>query len=199
MGGINFERECDILQYIRRKYYRDKVELRLDANGAFKEDDATYKLKELSRFDIHSIEQPIKPRSDYMAELIKVSSIPIALDEELIGVFGQEEKGKLLDDLKPPYIILKPTILGGFNETKEWADLANKRNIGWWLTSALESNVGLNAIAQFAVGLGIQMPQGLGTGMIYSDNFQSPLHLKEGKLAYNARLPWEIDFTKFFS
>jgi O-succinylbenzoate synthase len=192
VGGLDFEKECDILQYIRRKYFRLDITIRLDANGAFKQDDVLYKLKELSKFTIHSIEQPIKTKSDYLPELCRISPIPVALDEELIGVSDRLSKEQLLDRCKPTYIILKPTLHGGLQSCSEWIEIAESRNVGWWLTSALESNVGLNAIAQFASNYSIKMPQGLGTGAIYDDNFDAPLKVDKGLLMHYPRQEWQI-------
>lgn len=193
VGGIDFEKECDILQYVRRKYFKLDIEIRLDANGALKPEDAFYKLKELSKFTIHSIEQPLKPKSEFLPELCRTSPIPVALDEELIGIDTWASKDKLLDHSKPPYIILKPTLHGGLQSCAEWIEVAQARNIGWWLTSALESNVGLNAIAQFACNYSLNMPQGLGTGAIYDDNFEAPLKVDKGLLSYNGRQEWQIE------
>jgi o-succinylbenzoate synthase len=190
VGGIDFEKECDVLQYIRRKYFRDNISIRLDANGAFKPADALYKLNELAKFDIHSIEQPIKPGSAEMEELCRVSPIPIALDEELIGINMTRQKEELLSRLKPAYIILKPTLHGGLYSCQEWIQLAEKQNIGWWITSALESNIGLNAIAQFTAQYPSSLPQGLGTGMLYTDNIDSPLSVHQGLLFYETTYNW---------
>lgn len=196
VGGIDFEKECDVLQYIRRKYFRDNITIRLDANGAFKPVDAHYKLKELAKFDIHSIEQPLKPGAPEMEDLCRTSPIPIALDEELIGVTKSEEKELLMKRLKPAYIILKPTLHGGLYSCQEWIQLAEKENVGWWITSALESNVGLNAIAQFTAQYSTGMPQGLGTGMLYTDNIESPLTVSKGLLSYENGLSWsEIELN----
>lgn len=192
VGSLNFEKECDILEYIRKKYYRENIELRLDANGAFKPEDARYKLQELSRFNIHSIEQPIKAGLPELEELCRTSPIPIALDEELIGV-RMHEQAALLARTKPAYIILKPTLHGGIAGCKHWIAEAEKQGIGWWLTSALESNIGLNAISQFAAEYPLTLPQGLGTGMLYENNIPSPLEVKRGELIYNTNLTWSID------
>ena len=190
VGGIDFEKECDVLQYIRRKYFRESITIRLDANGAFRPLDAMYKLNELAKYDVHSIEQPLKPGSPEMAELCQTSPIPIALDEELIGINEREEKEALLSSIKPAYIILKPTLHGGLHSCQEWIQLAESQNIGWWITSALESNVGLNAIAQFTAQYAITLPQGLGTGMLYTDNIESPLTVNKGFLSYDKDLLW---------
>lgn len=190
VGSHDFEKECDVLQYIRRKYFRDKITIRLDANGAFKKDDALNKLKELSRFGIHSIEQPIKPGLEEMAGLCKESPIPIALDEELIGVNGLTAKRDLLFRIKPQFVILKPTLHGGLFSCAEWIRCCEELGIGWWITSALESNIGLNAIAQFTASYPILIPQGLGTGMIYTNNIESPLEVEKGQLIYQKSLFW---------
>jgi L-alanine-DL-glutamate epimerase-like enolase superfamily enzyme len=156
---------------------------------------ALYKLNQLSEFKLHSIEQPVqKNNTDTMSELAKFSKIPIALDEELIGVFLKEEKEALLLKIRPQFIVLKPSFVGGFRGTKEWIDLAEKHNIGWWITSALESNIGLNAIAQWTYLQQNSMPQGLGTGALYSNNFDSPLQVSEGQLWYNHNKSWNFNF-----
>ncbi len=196
VGGIDFEKECDILQYIRRKYFRENITIRLDANGAFRPADAMYKLNEFARYDVHSIEQPIKPGSPEMAELCRTSPIPIALDEELIGITKREDKEALLTGLKPAYIILKPTLHGGLYSCQEWIQIAESHHIKWWITSALESNVGLNAIAQFTAQYSISLPQGLGTGMLYTDNIDSPLTVNKGFLSYDRKFLWgEVDIN----
>lgn len=196
VGGLDFEKECDILQYIRRKYFRDDIVIRLDANGAFKPDEAMYKLQELSKFKVHSIEQPLKVGQKDLADLCKNSLIPIALDEELIGLDSKEGKESLLDRIKPQYIILKPTLHGGLYGCQEWIALAEARKIGWWITSALESNIGLNAISQFTANYDIKIPQGLGTGSIYANNFPSPLVAEKGTLRYDLKESWDLsDFS----
>jgi O-succinylbenzoate synthase len=192
VGGLNFEKELDILQFIRRKYFRDEVMIRLDANGSFKDDDAYYKLMDCARFDIHSIEQPVKAGSPLLAELCKTSPIPIALDEELIGLRTKEAKAELLDRINPPFIILKPSLHGGLHSCEEWIRLAEERNVGWWMTSALESNIGLNAVAQFTANYPITLHQGLGTGMIYNDNVPSPLTVKKGALVMDSQKNWDL-------
>ncbi len=193
VGGIDFEKECDVLQYIRRKYFRENITIRLDANGAFKPADALNKLTELAKFDVHSIEQPIKPGLPEMEELCRTTPIPISLDEELINITKTAQKEALLKRLKPAYIILKPTLHGGLYSCQEWIQLAEKQNVGWWITSALESNIGLNAIAQFTAQYPIHLPQGLGTGMLYTDNIDSPLSVSKGMLSYESALAWGDD------
>lgn len=192
IGAIDFVYELDLLRYIRENFDEDKIEIRVDANGAFDTSEALYKLNQLSGFKIHSIEQPIKKnQTDSMSELCKITPFPIALDEELIGVFSYEDKEKLLQKIRPQYIILKPSLIGGFRGSKQWIELAEKYNIGWWITSALESNIGLNAIAQFTFLQNNPMLQGLGTGALYTNNFDSPLEVKNGELCYNPSKSWD--------
>lgn len=193
VGGLNFEKECDILHYIRRKYFREEITLRLDANGAFKTGEALYKLYDLSKFKIHSIEQPIKPGQPELEELCRKSPIPIALDEEMIGLESTEAKKDLLTKVKPQYIIVKPSLHGGIQGSQEWISIAESLNIGWWITSALESNIGLNAICQFTANYAVTIPQGLGTGALYENNFESPLEVKKGELFYNPKLSWNLE------
>lgn len=182
IGAIDFAKELDLIQHIRKHFSREEVELRVDANGGFTPDVALERLQELARYDIHSIEQPIMAHQwSEMAQLCQLSPLPIALDEELIGVNSTDEKIRLLDTIKPQYIILKPSLHGGVASTREWIALANERGIGSWITSALESNIGLNAIAQLAAdiyGPQITMPQGLGTGMLFTDNIPMPLEIR---------------------
>jgi len=191
VGGLDFDKECDVLQYIRKRYFREDIEVRLDANGAFKIDDVLFKLNELAKFNVHSIEQPLKPGHEATEELCRKSPIPVALDEELIGVEG-EHRRKILENLKPRYIILKPTLHGGLTGCTEWIKLAESLGIDWWLTSALESSVGLNAISQFVSQFSTTMPQGLGTGTIYSDNIPSPLVVEKGTLFYDPKSSWDL-------
>lgn len=193
VGGLNFEKECDILHYIRRKYFREEITLRLDANGAFKTEEALYKLHDLSKFNIHSIEQPIKPGQLELEELCRKSPIPIALDEEMIGVESADAKKELLSKVQPQYIIVKPSLHGGIQGSKEWISIAESLNIGWWITSALESNIGLNAVCQLTANYPITLPQGLGTGSLYENNFESPLEVKKGELFYNPKLSWNLE------
>ncbi len=197
IGAIAFKKEIELLAAIRKGYNKDQVELRVDANGAFQFSEALEKLKILSDFNIHSIEQPIKQgRWKEMADLCQNSPIPIALDEELIGVYELVEKKKLLQTIKPQYIILKPSLLGGFKGCEEWITLANEMGISWWVTSALESNIGLNAIAQWTYTLNNVLPQGLGTGELYTNNFDSPLKVKNGKLFYERNKNWKSNLIK---
>jgi O-succinylbenzoate synthase len=196
IGAINFDKELQLLRFIREHFTPEQVEIRVDANGAFNENIALDKLIQLSEFKLHSIEQPIqKNHTDRMAELCKTSPFPIAVDEELIGVFTVEEKEKLLEKIRPQYIILKPSFVGGFRGTQEWISLAEKHKIGWWITSALESNIGLNAIAQWTFLQHNLMPQGLGTGALYTNNFDCPLEVSQGQLWYKKELEWAFDFA----
>ncbi len=185
IGAIDFNQELKILEEIRVDFPPDALEIRVDANGAFDANSALDKIEQLSGFEIHSIEQPIAPKKhDRMAEIVKRAGIPIALDEELIGINHPSEMRSLMEHICPHYIILKPSLLGGFAATKQWIALAEELGIGWWITSALESSVGLNAIAQFTHALGVSMPQGLGTGALYTNNIASPLEVRDGKLWY---------------
>lgn len=197
IGAIDFEKETAILESIRNSFGPNEIELRVDANGAFIPHEALGKLQRLSEYQLHSIEQPIKAgQSVEMADLCKKTPLPIALDEELIGVFSVTEKEELLQTIQPQYIILKPSLVGGFSGSLEWIDLAKKQGIGWWITSALESNIGLNAIAQWTYTLGNQMPQGLGTGSLYTNNFESPLEVGHGNLCYKLNKNWKNDLIK---
>lgn len=194
IGAIDFETELSLLRSIRKEFSPSDIELRVDANGAFTPNSALEKLNQLSEFHIHSIEQPIKQGQLHeMALLCEQTPLPIALDEELIGVFDVEKKTKLLQTINPQYIILKPSLVGGYKGSKEWMDLATRNNIGWWITSALESNIGLNAIAQWTYTLGSSMPQGLGTGSLFTNNFESPLEVKNGYLHFNKSINWNFN------
>lgn len=194
IGAINFDDELTLLKRIRKEYSSEKITLRVDANGAFSPSDALQKLQALTSLDIHSIEQPIKAGQwTEMAQLTAKTPLPIALDEELIGINDPKEKSELLKAINPQYIILKPTLHGGIIGTTEWIDLAESMNIGWWVTSALESNIGLNAIAQWCSTLNTrQLPQGLGTGSLYTNNISMPLEIKEDCL-------WFTPNGEFFS
>lgn len=196
VGGLDFDRECDVLNYIRKRYFRENMIIRLDANGAFKIDDVLYKLEQLAKFNIHSIEQPIKAGQMEMEELCRKSPIPIALDEELIGKHTYEDKQLLLEKFRPQYIVLKPTLHGGLKGCEEWITIAEQHNIGWWITSALESSIGLNAICQFTANYKIDLPQGLGTGKIYENNYECPLEVKDGFIFYNPKLSWPETFEE---
>jgi len=194
IGAINFQTELDILKSIRKEFSKSDIELRVDANGAFSKANALEKLKRLSEYQLHSIEQPIKAKQfEAMAQLCEDTPLPIALDEELIGVFSKEEKQKLLQTIKPQYIILKPSLVGGFSGSKQWIDIAEDLNIKWWITSALESNIGLNAVAQWTYTLKNTMPQGLGTGGLFTNNFDSPLIVKNGTLHYDLKQHWKFN------
>ncbi|MCK5774873.1 MAG: o-succinylbenzoate synthase [Bacteroidales bacterium] len=192
IGAINFETELQILQSIRKEYKESDLELRVDANGAFPFSEALGKLDKLSSLNLHSIEQPIKQGhwSD-MRNLCQNTPLPIALDEELIGINTAKEKRALLDTINPQYIILKPALVGGFKSSEEWIKLANDKGIKWWITSALESNIGLNAIAQWTYSLQTNNYQGLGTGQLFTNNIASPLTIKGEKLFYNPQARWE--------
>jgi len=193
IGAIDFNTEIELLKNIRTEYSENDIELRVDANGAFSAKEAYEKLSILSELKIHSIEQPIKQgQYEEMARLCETTPLPIALDEELIGISSIEQKKNLLEILKPQYIILKPSLVGGFKKSEEWIDIAKKNNIGWWITSALESNIGLNAIAQFTSYLNTTMPQGLGTGQLYTNNFPSPLEIENAKLFYRKNEAWDL-------
>lgn len=189
IGAIDFEKELRLIQHIRQHFSRKEVELRVDANGGFTPDNAMQRLEALAKYDIHSIEQPIRQHQWMeMARLCKNTPLPIALDEELIGVNDLTEKNRLLDTIQPQYIILKPSLHGGISGTREWIKLAKERGIGSWITSALESNIGLNAIAQLTAdiyGPHITMAQGLGTGQLFSDNIPMPLEIRGEQLWVN--------------
>ena len=198
IGAIDFDQELQLLGFIRAHFSASEMEIRVDANGAFDIELALDKLNQLAGFELHSIEQPIqKNNTDTMSELCKISPIDIALDEELIGVFLLQEKEDLLIKIKPKYIILKPSFVGGFRGTLEWISLAEKHNIRWWITSALESNIGLNAIAQFTYLQQNLMPQGLGTGALYTNNFDCPLDVYQGQLWYKNNVNWNFNFNDF--
>lgn len=190
VGAIDFDEEVSLLRFIRSKFPADVIEIRLDANGAFDATDVFDKLDKLSQFHVHSIEQPVKQKQyKLMEQVCNQSPIPVALDEELIGV-PEHEQEPLLRLLKPTYIILKPSLLGGFAISNQWIKNAGAQKTGWWATSALESNIGLNAIAQWVYGINPGMAQGLGTGGLYTNNVTSPLYIQNGQLYYNPQLPW---------
>lgn len=195
IGAIDFKTELELLKSIRDEFSVKDIELRVDANGAFSATEALEKLQQLSEFNLHSIEQPIQHgQFEDMARLCKKSPLPIALDEELIGVNSVTKKEELLQTINPQYIILKPSLIGGYMRSEEWIKIANKQNINWWITSALESNIGLNAIAQWTYTLNNKMSQGLGTGSLFTNNFLSPLHLKKATLRYEPKQQWNLNF-----
>lgn len=192
IGGCDFERELHLLEQLRRRFAPEELEIRLDANGAFDVDEALQKLRRLATLDIHSIEQPIASRQwDAMKSLCNVSPIDIALDEELIGVFSVDEKRRMIEYLRPAYIILKPALCGGFSGSSEWIEAAENVGIRWWVTSALESNIGLNALAQWVASMKCDMPSGLGTGQLYTNNFRSPVERRGAMLYYNPAIEAE--------
>lgn len=193
IGSISFTSELEIIDSIRMAYPPDVLSIRLDANGAFGKDNAMQRLEKLSHFDIHSIEQPIKPGQwNEMSYLCANSPVPIALDEELIGITDEQIMSELISTISPQYIILKPSLMGGISGAEQWLSLAAKNDCGCWITSALESNIGLNVLAQWTATLDPLIPQGLGTGKLYSDNIPSPLEQIDDFLHYNPSKMWEI-------
>ena len=194
IGALDFDRELELLRGLRRRFSTDELELRVDANGAFRPEEAAGRLQELAELGLHSIEQPIRAGQwEAMARLCRESPLPIALDEELIAIGDPARKRKLLEEVSPQFLILKPGLLGGFRACEEWIGLAESLGIGWWVTSALESNIGLSAIAQWTATLETEMPQGLGTGALFSNNFDSPLRTADGYLWYDTTRAWELD------
>lgn len=192
IGALDFETEINLISNIRKEFSENDIEIRLDANGAFNTEDALHKLDVLSKFKIHSIEQPIKQgQTENMALICRNSPIAVALDEELIGL-KSDQKRELLETIKPAYVILKPSLLGGFSQSEEWIRIANDLQVKWWVTSALESNIGLNAIAQWTYTLQSDFHQGLGTGQIYNNNIPSPLEIKNATLFYNPLSGWDL-------
>jgi len=197
IGAIDFASELELLSKVRRRFSADTLELRVDANGAFDIDHVFSALKALETYGIHSIEQPIAAGQwDFMRMVCDVSPIPVALDEELIGLNTPEQRSSMLDAVKPRYIVLKPALCGGFSGAQQWIDLAVEKGIGWWVTSALESNVGLSALAQWTARLGNPMPQGLGTGRLFSNNFNTPVFSQGSEVRFNSQaLP--VDHAQF--
>lgn len=194
IGAIDFDAELDLLRMVRGRFSRNEIELRVDANGAFSPDEAPHKLDALARYDLHSIEQPIKAGQwEAMAQLCATTPIPIALDEELVACrkVTPELTAQMLDTIKPQYIILKPSLTGALSGTNQWIKAATERGIGWWITSALESNIGLSAIARYTASLSTQMPQGLGTGGLYTNNIPSPLQQIGEVLTCNPQGEWQ--------
>lgn len=197
IGAIQLEDELNLLQSIRDNYSAEQVTLRVDANGAFNEEQVDKVLGRLGELGIHSIEQPVSAKQKaLMQSICKHTQVPIALDEQLIGLETTEEKARLLDEIAPQYIVLKPTLLGGLAQANEWIRLAEERSIGWWMTSALESNIGLNAIAQFTAEKNPSIPQGLGTGKLFHNNVASPLEIDSGHLVYKKDKDWEDLFSE---
>lgn len=197
IGALDFDKELSLLKGIRERFSPDEIELRVDANGAFGKEDVFHKLEELSRLTIHSIEQPIKPGNlALMKEVCASGFMDIALDEELIGVVHETKRRELLQIVAPQYIILKPSLIGGYRGSMEWITLAKEMGIQWWITSALESNIGLNAIAQWTFTLKNSLPQGLGTGSLFTNNFESPLEVARGSLFYNKSKKWKNNLMK---
>ena len=195
IGAIDFNTELSLLKSIRKEYNANEIELRVDANGAFHPKEALEKLKRLSEYQLHSIEQPIKQGQwQEMARLCEETPLSIALDEELIGIFDVTKKEELLLTVNPQFIILKPSLVGGINGCNEWINLSKSHNVAWWITSALESNIGLNTIAQYTYSLEVSLPQGLGTGSLFTNNMESPLEVKNGSLLYNTSKKWNVNF-----
>ena len=195
IGALEFSNELALLKEIRNEFSVDQMIIRVDANGGFSPHDVMDKLEALADLEIHSIEQPIKVNQHYvLSEICSKTPIPIALDEELIGVFDKKDREALLDTINPQFIVLKPSLLGGFSSSQQWIQLASERSIGWWVTSALESNIGLNAIAQWTYQLGVSSYQGLGTGSLFSNNIDSPLEVKQGRLTFNLNSEWNTKF-----
>ncbi|WP_319501636.1 o-succinylbenzoate synthase [uncultured Draconibacterium sp.] len=193
IGAKDFEQELKLLKAVRERIPSDEIILRVDANGAFNIDAAPDKLKRLAELQLHSIEQPISAgKWNEMAELCKTTPLPIALDEELIGINKREKKIKLLDTIQPQYLVLKPSLHGGISGCDEWIELADERSIGWWVTSYLESNIGLNAIAQWAFTKDSKMHQGLGTGQLFTNNIDSPLEIRGEQLWFNTTKSFEM-------
>jgi o-succinylbenzoate synthase len=193
IGSLDFETELAILADIRKNKTPQELEIRLDANGAFSNDEAMEKLEKLAVFGIHSIEQPIKQGQwTRMAALCENSPIPIALDEELIGIRNPVDKAEMIKTIRPAYIILKPGLLGGFSKAQAWINAAGEQQVNWWVTSALESNIGLNAIAQWTSSLKPTMPQGLGTGQLFENNIASPLVIEDAMLWYRQPGDWDL-------
>lgn len=198
IGALDFQKELELLQSIRDRFRADELEIRVDANGAFSPEDALFKLEQLARLELHSIEQPIRAgQEQQMKALCKATPLPIALDEELIGHFALEDRLRLLDEINPQYIILKPSLVGGWSGSDQWIEAAESRKIGWWITSALESNIGLNAIAQYTYKRGVHLPQGLGTGGLFTNNWQSPLEVTRGALFSRKHLSWNTDLKRY--
>ena len=191
IGSIDFKEEISILKNIRKQFNSKILEIRVDANGAFSTKDVLQKLNTLGKLEIHSIEQPIAINQwDSLKEICERSPIPIALDEELIQL--KKEKNEFIKYVSPHFLVLKPTLIGGFEATKKWINIADDNNIDWWVTSALESNVGLSAIAQFCANYQLTLPQGLGTGQLFNNNIPSPLEIKGENIFYKKNKSWDL-------
>ena len=194
IGALGVEEELSLLEDLREEFGPDDITLRVDANGAYSATEVMPVLDRLARIGVHSIEQPVAPGLyEVMMEVCRNSPVPIALDEDLIGLNIRRTKTDLLDHLLPQHIVIKPSLVGGWAATREWIELAEARKIGWWITSALESSIGLNAIAQFTATLSLQQAQGLGTGSVYANNIPSPLLAERGSLHYRPELPWDLE------
>ena len=191
IGAIDFNEELSIIKSVRERFSSEVLEIRVDANGAFKSENAINKLELLSKLKIHSIEQPIATNQwKELKEICDKTPLPIALDEELISI--NDKKEEFINYIKPQYLVLKPTLLGGFEKTNKWINIAENNNIGWWITSALESNIGLNAIAQFCGNYELKLPQGLGTGQLFSNNIESPLEIEGQELYFRKNKKWDM-------
>ena len=193
IGALDFETELELLKSIRKEFSPGEITLRVDANCAYSYQAALENLKRLSDLQVHSIEQPIQTgRWNEMAELCSKSPVPIGLDEELIGISSSKEMQKLLETIRPAYLILKPSLHGGFSGCEKWIGQAEKYGSGWWITSALESNIGLNAIAQWTFSLNVKNEQGLGTGQLFTNNFDSPLEISGDQLWFRPEKGWNL-------
>lgn len=198
IGGIDFEKEISLIESLRRRFDADQLTIRVDANGAFNMDNVFPRLKRLADLQVHSIEQPIPAgNAELMKFICQVSPVPVALDEELIGIPTHEERLRMLDFIRPAYVVLKPALCGGFSGAEDWISIAGSLGIGWWVTSALESNVGLDAIAQFVGQLDTTLPQGLGTGALFTNNFELPIGLDGSRMVYYPKQ--EIDNSQFIN
>ena len=194
IGALDFDTELGLIRFIRSQFRADELTIRTDANGAFPPEDALEKLTRLAEFSIHSIEQPIRQgQIENMARLCSMSPIPIALDEELIGLYDSERRRTLIKTIKPDFLILKPSLIGGLASAEEWIRLAKEYGIGYWVTSALESNIGLNALAQWTYSLNPEIPQGLGTGQLFENNWPGPLVTEPGILRYDPAIAWDVN------
>lgn len=193
IGAIDFDTELEVLRYVRNQFSERDITLRVDANGAYNMQNVLGRISSLEKLKIHSIEQPIKSGQwESMQYLCEKSPIPVGLDEELIGAYSYRYKKDLVEQIQPHYLILKPSLLGGFHSSGEWIELARSNNIGWWITSALESNIGLNAICQYTFGLEVEMEQGLGTGALFKNNIKSPLMVENGNVQYKKDQYWDL-------